>query len=798
MFQTVVRPEDATWGGLGQGAYAYLPAVLERIFRGGRPDLVSTAIRGYCELGLWGPAGELLPALPACDQDSSAARAVGRMIQSGRTGQLSWKACQGRFRRNLETLLARDGRWAAVAEAWEQARKRYELYRSRDGNYQVALLDDAGRRRWVPALRDHRAWAARQPLQHDPKTAMPLPYLFEGLGQGHYLRRVHEATRDTFLGYSCALFIVERDPVAFAVALHVQDWQKVFADPRVRVFVGEDCLDRLRALLAGDVDLPLPRACVQMPRWSPELDPRPIEVISAVAEESARRDARRLDELAERYAPRDVRYWARRFSEALDGSGPPLRILSAVSNHTTFLQYSMRDAHAAFQQLGCQTRLLMEPSDHHCISEATYHQAVAELDPDVYFVIDYLRGGHEQRLPANLPIFTWDQDQLPHAFNTGTARTIGPLDVVAGVSAGFCVTTLGCDPRRVAAVIMPTNPERFSAEPVDEEQLARHRCDVSFVSHASQTPQEFHDQQRRQVKGDGGRRLLDRVQELVVEAAKTATALTRSQSEALVDRAGREVGVSVPEASREWLLGWYIWRVMDRSFRHQALGWVARWAQETGRKFHLYGRGWERHATLGRFARGEAHNEQALRCIYQASAINLQLIPSGFLHQRALDGLAAGGFFLTRQTTSDHQYAAIRRILARVAALGIDSLTDPRAADDAELQAAIRNYEQRTGLECDVHHPAGLAYLRVAGTYPCAGEVFPRFDEIVFSDEASFRRAADRFLGDPQARRTLAADMRQAVTERFSYTATMRRFLEFHRDHLLRVAGESATASGRV
>ena len=77
--------------------------------------------------------------------------------------------------------------------------------------------------------------------------------------------------------------------------------------------------------------------------------------IEAVEEAGAARESevcQSLQEIERRYASRDRTYWAKRFGDALSGRGEPLRILTAVSIHTTFLQYSMRDAIAAFEALG--------------------------------------------------------------------------------------------------------------------------------------------------------------------------------------------------------------------------------------------------------------------------------------------------------------------------------------------------------------------------------------------------------------------------------------------------------------
>ena len=57
---------------------------------------------------------------------------------------------------------------------------------------------------------------------------------------------------------------------------------------------------------------------------------------------------------------------------------------------------------------------------------------------------------------------------------------------------------------------------------------------------------------------------------------------------------------------------------------------------------------WENNPRFAKFAAGFLAPGEELRTVYRASEINLQIIETGFLHSRALDGLAAGGFFLYR------------------------------------------------------------------------------------------------------------------------------------------------------
>src|SRR4030095_12213459 len=91
----------------------------------------------------------------------------------------------------------------------------------------------------------------------------------------------------------------------------------------------------------------------------------------------------------------------------------------------------------------------------------------------------------------------------------------------------------------------------------------------------------------------------------------------------------------------------------DALYRPQGLRWARAGAKELGLSLGLYGNGWDAHPEFARCARGPIAYGDELRDLTRRSAINLQIVPSLCLHQRLLDGLAAGGFFLVRENPND-------------------------------------------------------------------------------------------------------------------------------------------------
>ncbi len=769
-------------------AYEFLNMAVPYLARFPEDDyVVLMAVREYLALDLVIPARELLDARlatgPTPDLEElqvSIARLDGVPI--------SWSGFEARFEQNLSALSQRNEAGEAIREAWRASREDYQLFVDRNGASHIRRSEN-GSWRWIPFFANHWAAEDQRPLPDDIRALTPGPYLFEGLGCGRYFERIYEKTLDTFLGYSCPLFVVEPDPSALAVIMHLADWGRILSDPRVMLFVGADCLDRLRRCWDEDLDLPWPHQAFTMGTFPPDYKPGAVAVVqeAGVAREHAIRKS--LSALERQYASRDSNYWSNRFTEALNGCGEPLRILAAVSIHTTFLKHSMRDAKRALESLGHQVHVLSEDRPYAMIGPLTYHYAIREFDPDVFFVLDHLRPECESIVPQNLPILTWDQDQLPQVFTKTNLERMARHDFVAGCSKFHCVS-LGCDPRQFLNARVPTCPEQFSGEVLSDRELKQFDCDVSYVSHASQTARAFHDQERASYADPAIGRHLDVMYELLPDQLAHHRVVDGGVMSAVLHEACRRCGVAEvePELKRR-LCGWYLWRLGDRQFRHQALEWVAEWARRTKKSFRIYGNGWEDHPTLSAFAAGPAKNGRELICVYRASRINLQLMPAGFIHPRSLDGLASGGFFLSRYVPDDLRGKTLRSLIHRINDLDIDNTRELLDHGDAELQRLLYDYlGDRLG-RTDPFEYDLLTRIQVNAELTFPDELFDDFPNVIFDSADQFATLADRYLASEAERRAISGRMRETVVSRLSYRATMRGFLTGMRDYLCALQG---------
>ncbi len=746
------------------------------------------AIREYLSLKLVGPARDLLSSESLIPEQQAELRTAAESIRNSGCDVIPWSDYSRRYQANLATLDQRGIDTRPIREAWEAQATLHELYIDANGISQIRRRSPDGQWQWVSLLGDHRALAEAHDLSSSLETNFPGPFVFDGIDLGWTFQRVYKATLNSYLTYSCPLYIIEHNPTQFALALHLHDWANLLADPRIFLFVGESGTQEFRQTLMESYNLPIPIQCFIAAEGQSPAGPNPAGTAEEIFEHRERQSTQSFHELEALYAQCDLAYWANRFDEALSGRGAPLRILAAVSMHTTFLQHSMRDAQRAFESLGHECVVLKEQTSYEVIGPFHYQEKMRNLKPDLFFNIDHVRPEFGPLIPDNLPILTWDQDQLPHVVTKENLQQVAKHDFLAGYSKSPFLAA-GGHPNQAINSIVPTCPEQFDGEPLSDKELAQFTCDVSFVSHASQTPKAFHEQERSELPDASQKRFLDTIFEITCERLTKHATMRGGLGERILDEACQRTGQNIlNQEQRNHLQSWYLWRLGDRIFRHDALQWVSQWAAQNDKTLRVYGNGWDQHPTLSDFAAGPVENGRALLCVYRASKINLQLMPAGFIHQRALDGLAAGGFFLTRMVPHDHKGKTLRQLILRMQTLKIHCTQDLFNTNDDCVKELLSDYLLEPFDWVKQKQQDVFTNLQIASELDHPDEVFPRFNEIVFNSPEEFARLADQYLFDNSQRQELSTEMRQVVLDRFSYRATMHRFLHAMKDYLREVA----------
>jgi hypothetical protein len=268
---------------------------------------------------------------------------------------------------------------------------------------------------------------------------------------------------------------------------------------------------------------------------------------------------------------------------------------------------------------------------------------------------------------------------------------------------------------------------------------------------------------------------------------------------AVLREAQQEAGVELTREELGAIGPWLCHPFCDALYRQQALRWAASAAGRLGLSLCLYGNGWDRHPDFARYARGAIENGPPLHELTRRTAINLQIVPYLCLHQRLLDGLGAGGFFLIREHLADVAPQAMSDLLAAHCPPEVGSLLQARAAvpySERDRFDALVDDCRRCLCPTDTEDPIEVvrSWEQAEMLVPGKG-VLPHLHQVAFTDEATLTEKMETFLSDAARREEIAACQRASVSSRLTYAAGMRRTVKTIHRRLSRdafhVAGHS-------
>jgi hypothetical protein len=580
-------------------------------------------------------------------------------------------------------------------------------------------------------------------------------------------------------GHRPPLFFLIRDIERFWVILHIQDWKTLLADARVQLFAGEDAFEQFQIALAESTACPWPRMSITI---DPAVWPAGLsldQMLASAKAATSEKMAKVNQQLRLIYSGITPHSLAAKYQ-----SDRPLRVLGITSRYTTFLQYSMRDWLAAFEGLGHQARLVIETNDHEIPSGLSLASTIADFKPDLIVMIDHYRGEHGGLVPE-IPFVMWVQDRLPNIYSANAGEAQKRLDYTIGYSRGELTQRFGYPASRFMPTMMAVNQARFTPKPLSDAELNRYRCDVSFVSNCT-APAEQIIREEMDRQNPVSRALLDDIFQQfkgIYDAGESVTTAHAMRAILVDSIAKHKASVDI-----EILLQLFIQRVNNSLFRHQAIRWVA----EMGVDLHLYGKGWEAHPEFSRYAKGVADNLEQLPAIYRASSINLQVTPYGAVHQRLLDGLAAGGFFLLRSVTPDELELLHRDIWNWCLERKIRSGRDMAAQSDGALLKITRRFAEIGSVDPmsdpDYFYSAAEE-CALAGFTRTPNTLWENGDRVTFSKKDQLQSQVRYFLANPDERRQIAQSMRQRVLETHTYQNIARRMLKFMANDLQEFSG---------
>lgn len=613
-----------------------------------------------------------------------------------------------------------------------------------------------------------------------------------GIGDGYLIQLLAQNPPRLFMDMQHVIFLVEPDCQVLFHALMIHDFSGPngpIEQARFLWFVGDDWRDELTRTLNADLFLPNPSIVVSM-----GIDAASItDAIRATSEQLAQRDRQTQQAIDSYYAGVD----RRRLIEML-GAVPPRqpRALLVTTRFSTVLQYSTRDTADAMRRLGWDARVLIETSANQRLFAAAMRQSVADFKPDLVLQLDHLRYEHKDLFPPNLPFICWIQDHLPNLRTRQAAESITDRDFVLTDAPSMYVKTFGY-PERQCIPLSKLTPEAvmFSSNNDFNNEMV-------FVSNASHVPQRIVRERLDRFDGtSGGRHLLEAsAARLMAIYAQGGTVPTYHEVLILMRQIRRESGGVITSGEFDAIAAWIAHPLNDSLYRQQALRWAVDVAADAGLKLALYGSGWEHHPDFAGFARGPVAYGAELARLARSSRINLQIVPYLCLHQRLLDGLMAGGFFLVRSHVADTTAPALLDFLqahapeARTVAAARSAIPDALFERLNELIEACRPAIATSDRDDPVAAVWDFADMRLIQP---GEQILPRFDLTSFNDAASLRGAVTRFLADPKLAAQVQQAQRASVADRLTYDAGMSRVLESVRQRVAAVS-DNVTVATRI
>lgn len=614
-----------------------------------------------------------------------------------------------------------------------------------------------------------------------------------GVGDGYLIQLLAQHPPRLFMDMQHVIFLVEPDAQVLFHSLMIHDFSGPHGpieQARFLWFVGAEWREELTRTLNADLFLPSPAIIVNLGLESASIS----DAIRVASEQLQKRDRQTQQSVESYYAGFDQRQRVQML-----GSAPPRqpRALLLTTRFSTVLQYSTRDTADALRRLGWDARVLIETSPNQRLFAAAMRQSLADFKPDLVLQLDHLRYEHQDLFPPNLPFICWIQDHLPNLRTRQASESITNLDFVLTDAPSMYVNTFGYPEGQCISLSKLTpevKPMFFSNNEFNNEMV--------FVSNASHVSEGIVRERLDRFDGtSAGRKLLQTsASRLMAIYADGGAVANYYDVLALMRQVRRESGGVITSGEFDAIAAWISHPLNDSLYRQQALRWAADVAEDAGLKLALYGSGWENHPDFADFACGPVAYGAELARLTRRSRINLQIVPYLCLHQRLLDGLMAGGFFLIRSHVADTTAPALLDFLAahapeaRTSAAARSSVSDSLFEPLNELIEACRPAIATSDRDDPVTTVWDFAEMRLLQP---GEQILPRFDLTSFSDASGLRGAVTRFLADPKLATQIQQAQRASVADRLTYDAGMSRVLESVRQRVASIT-DNATATSQM
>ncbi|HEX5244777.1 MAG TPA: hypothetical protein VFW23_16050 [Tepidisphaeraceae bacterium] len=594
-----------------------------------------------------------------------------------------------------------------------------------------------------------------------------------GIGDGYLLNHLAHTPPPLYMDEQLPVYVFEPDPQVVLQCMMIHDYsgpEGPIEQGRVHWFVGSDWDAEYESRVSNDSFMACPSMLVGQSIATQDIGRR-LATIARAMEAVDGANAREIESYYHGYDPGSL-------GTLLNSSAPRKpRALLLTTRFSTVLQHSTRSMADALENLGWETQIIIEPSPYHRAYRHAIRQTIAEFKPDLWFQIDHLRYEHDGLLPGNLPAVCWVQDHLSNLMSRDAGRSVGETDFVLTDAGSTYIHKYGYPARQIIALTKLTQ----DAAPAVHTARSTSNRDIVFVSNASGTPESLLQTVLDNSRGsERDRKFLRQCVQRVQAIFDSGRCLsTYSECCDLLRTAQADLKFELDEAGFFNVSKWLTHPLADALYRQQALRWAAHAADDLGLSLCLYGKGWEHNPEFKRFARGPVGYGKVLDDLTAQSAINLQVVPYLSLHQRLLDGISAGGFFLIRQHESDVVPQQMLDLLEQHADESVRTLA---AARNVMPSGALDRFEQllsgciRTLCSQGTEDPIEMVrHWQEAQILVPGDGILPHFEQVSFTDAATLRQRIEHFISNPELRQSIIEEQRRSIASRLTYRAGLSR-----------------------
>ncbi len=343
------------------------------------------------------------------------------------------------------------------------------------------------------------------------------------------------------------------------------------------------------------------------------------------------------------------------------------RIMVETSRWTTFLKWSAIDFQKAFEQLGCQTRFLIEQTDTERLSATLRFREMDTFKPDAWFMITHARPSLNDQIPPELPFISYLQDRCGALWTTDETdlnQLASSHDLFICLVSEFAeyLKSKKIRPEQMFILPVPADETMFFPLQPDDPQAQRFDCDVSYVKHGNaDTDAIYRDwlQQKELYNPTPNLIPLANFYHNLYQAMKADLARRWPEDELhdLIENAfGHYLNPSQNNALHQMMTSFSkcVYVACRRKYYLQGL-------LDIDINLKLYGHGWSEDKQFKHCAGGPIDRSRELNGVYNFTRINLHMQPNGSMHPRVVECALAGGFMMIADIPAEKDWSPVRR-----------------------------------------------------------------------------------------------------------------------------------------